>query len=377
MQKTILITGVSGFLGSHLALRLCKKFNVIGLLREGSNLWRFEGENHSVRFIQNLKSAPKIDYIIHTAANYGRDGESVPQIIEANLLLATRLLDFAKSAQIRAFINCDTLQNPLLSPYCLAKSQTRAYFGYFPLQIINVKIEHLFGPKDDRRKFACWLIEELIAGRDVALSAGSQLRDFTYIEDAILAFERIILALDSLDKNAEFELGSGVSTRLRDFIEMIFRLYNDLAPTPTQSRLFFGAKPLNPNENAHIRADISALEKLGYAPQSSLESALRATVEYYLAKNRKRGGARGRFNGRFAAGFATRFNPRFAARFAPVAAFVFVAGFAKAPRAAQIRFANATPLSLGFAANLEARFSRQIRQNATQKSAPTRHSRAA
>ncbi|WP_181646845.1 NAD(P)-dependent oxidoreductase [Helicobacter sp. 16-1353] len=301
-MKTLLITGISGFLGSHLALRLQSKYCILGLKRLGSNLWRFDGENNNIQFINDLELLKKykIDYIIHTATNYGRNGESISQILEANIIFALQILEFAQKQGIKTFINCDTLQNPLASPYCLSKSHLSEYFKYFKtIKIINAKIEHMYGPKDDENKFICYLINNLMKDKNIELTKGEQMRDFVYIDDVISAFESIIYYVDSLDSMDTFEIGSGKQIKLRDFCEKILIMYNEIMKKPSNANLLFGLKEYNEFENMNIKADIRALKNMGWIPKTSIDDGIKQTILYYI-NNVNRGGVAQKYKIAFA-----------------------------------------------------------------------------
>lgn len=298
MKKTILITGVNGFLGSHLALILQKKYNILGLKRPASHMWRFDNERHHIKFIDILDLEQvfednNIDYIIHTATNYGRNNNNLSQIIEANILFAIKLLESAKSHQIKAFINCDTLQNPLSSPYCLSKKHLREYLGYFHqmTKIINIQVEHMYGPKDDDKKFICYLIDNIVQNKNIELTKGEQMRDFIYIDDVASAFGLIVDNIDLLDSNT-FELGSGTQIKLRDFIEKILMTYNIIMKeNPSRTNLLFGKKEYNKYENMNIKANIKALQEMGWIPQTSIDEGIKKTILYHInTKFENRGG---------------------------------------------------------------------------------------
>ena len=99
-MKTLLITGINGFLGSSLVKEFVADFNIIGLEHSNRNLHRlrnYDIEVYSMEqgfpgkiFIEN-----KIDAIIHTATLYGKGGESIEEIADSNLFIPFKLLNLA------------------------------------------------------------------------------------------------------------------------------------------------------------------------------------------------------------------------------------------------------------------------------------------
>src|SRR4030067_3246566 len=127
-METVLITGINGFLGSHIAKRLSKNYKIIGLEYSLENLFRIEGFSFPV-YLSDNKSIEKIfddyhvDIIIHTATFYGKNNEEILQIANTNLFMPFYLLDFAIKKKAKLFINTDTALDRFTSPYALTKKQ--------------------------------------------------------------------------------------------------------------------------------------------------------------------------------------------------------------------------------------------------------------
>ena len=94
MKDTFLITGASGFLGSHFIHKLLDDgYNVIGIKRSSSDLWRLKDvlNCEKLKFYNSddLISAfkeTKIDCVIHTVCSYGRNVENLVEIVKSNVL---------------------------------------------------------------------------------------------------------------------------------------------------------------------------------------------------------------------------------------------------------------------------------------------------
>ena len=81
-MKTILITGVNGFLGSHLAKRLTSNYIIIGLEYTLHNLFRIKDSLFKIYATScpdwvELFEENTVNIIIHTATSYGRNNEEV------------------------------------------------------------------------------------------------------------------------------------------------------------------------------------------------------------------------------------------------------------------------------------------------------------
>lgn len=288
VTKTILMTGATGYLGSHIARKLVssENFKVIAVKRRSSSLYRIQEIAPQLTFLNaeesdwsTVMSSNAVDIILHCATSYGRGSSSREDILEANLLLPVRILASAAEQGVKAFINTDTLLDKGVSDYSLSKSQFRDWLKIFSadLHCINVAIEHFFGPGDDPTKFVSFIIGQLLEKTEcIPLTLGEQKRDFIYIDDVVDAFEKLVNYAIHPQKHQgidEFQIGSGQSISIRDFVLLTQKIVNDNC-----TRLDFGVMPYRPNEPMDIQVDISRLQELCWSPQFRLEQALKLTV---------------------------------------------------------------------------------------------------
>ncbi|MDR1896758.1 MAG: NAD-dependent epimerase/dehydratase family protein, partial [Prevotellaceae bacterium] len=188
MMKAVLITGINGFLGSHLAKRLSKHFRVIGIEYNIADLFRlnefdFKVVDSTPRSITNLFKEESIDIIVHTATFYGRNKENIKQITGTNLVMPFNLLDLAIETQVKTFINTDTVLDKFVSAYALTKNQLKdwLYFRRNEIKTINMQLEHFYGPGCNNSNFVTAMIERLKNNEaSIDLTEGEQQRDFIY-----------------------------------------------------------------------------------------------------------------------------------------------------------------------------------------------------
>jgi CDP-paratose synthetase len=280
--KTILLTGATGFLGSHiLELLLDEGYKLVIVKRSTSNIWRIASRiNETVVYdldrvdLEYIFSLNKIDVIVHTATNYGRNNEKDSEVFKTNLLFSIELLETARKFNTDTFFNTDTLQYDYLNSYTLSKKQflewAQNIVNLSEIKFINIKIEHMYGPKDDKTKFIPWFIDQLKSGADeIKLTAGTQKRDFIFVKDVATAYLLLIDKVSELDNGFhEFEVGTGVAVELRQFITDIFMCYCDkelgIGATKGNTILNFGALPMRDGEPKVISADIEKLITIGW-----------------------------------------------------------------------------------------------------------------
>lgn len=288
MKKTVLLTGVTGFLGSHLARALLAAgYDVVALKRKSSSLRRVQSIATDIVFfdIEGLdfddffRDCGKIDAIIHTATCYGRNNESVSQIFAANTEFPLRLLDAGNRAGVQLFFNTDTVLDKYLNLYALSKNQLLQWGKFFSMhekiRFRNIRLEHFYGPDDEDTKFSTYVIKSCLGNvPELKLTPGEQKRDFIYIDDVVSAY---LLLLEKMDRFSnpfvEFDVGSGHALSIREFVETVHRL------AVSKTHLAFGALPYREGEVMHSEADISGLAALGWHCRYSLETGLKQVID--------------------------------------------------------------------------------------------------
>lgn len=284
---TILMTGATGYLGSNILKQLVREgaHRVIVLKRSSSNTFRIEENLEGITCynideveIEKIFIENKIDFILHCATDYGRKSVNPLQIIEANLILPVRLLEFGRRYGARGFINTDTILDKRINHYSLSKKQFRDWLWSYKndLICINVELEHFYGPGDDKTKFVSYIADSLIKKADkIDLTLGEQKRDFVYIDDVVRAFLVIINHADSLDKGFyEYQIGSDTAVPIREFVSLMKKIAGN-----SETVLNFGALPYRENEVMQCTVDVSEIKKLGWSAQETVESGLRKMIE--------------------------------------------------------------------------------------------------
>lgn len=293
MRKTILLTGGTGFLGSHLIKNLIDKHRIIILKRSFSNTCRISNFLNKIKYYDIDKtdiSTPfkenKIDYVIHTAVNYGRKGESLTDIINDNLVFTIKLLEKSALFNLEFFLNTDTLLYGNINYYILSKKHLIDYLKIFnkKIKIINLRIEHIYGPMDDEKKFVCWVIKNLINNiPELNLTKGEQKRDFIYINDVVNAYILIIEKLDRIKKGFnEFDVGTGKFITIKDFVLKIKNIIENKFNKKIETKLNFGALPYRENELFEIKENLCPLLNFGWNPKYDLDLGLYETIKYEL-----------------------------------------------------------------------------------------------
>ncbi|MFH1819665.1 MAG: NAD-dependent epimerase/dehydratase family protein [Pseudomonadota bacterium] len=282
----ILLTGATGFLGSHLAKHfIALGHEVVGLRRPTSSMHRLTALENKISWhlIDELwastdKILAGVDAIVHTAASYGRNNESLAEVINTNIAFPLRLLDVASASGIDAFINTDSALPRAFNAYSLSKAQFADWGKHFTERngttFINFLLDHMYGPGDDPTKFSDYVIEACLNNQpELRLTPGEQKRDFIFIDDVIAAYDAVLGCIgNGLHGYHDIPLGSGHAISIREFVDTVHELAGSSA------QLCYGAIPYRANEIMLSVADTRKLQALGWTCHYSLEAGLTKTI---------------------------------------------------------------------------------------------------
>lgn len=290
MPMELLVTGAGGMLGSALTRELLAQGHAVSVLvRPGSDLHRIHDLLPRLRRLEDdgrddalrgflLERPPEV--VLHTACAYGRRGESLTALLDANLRLGVRLLDALASLPGAAcLLHAGTALPPQTSDYALSKHQfaawaaRRALASGARLQSVELRLQHFYGPGDGADKFTTLVLRRCRAGGELALTACEQRRDLVHIDDAVRAVLAVLAHRGELAQADAVDIGSGQAWPLRRYVETVHRL------TGSHTRLDFGALPMRPGEPACCQADVSRLAGWGWAPRYTLEAGIRDLIE--------------------------------------------------------------------------------------------------
>ena len=284
MKKKILISGINGFLGSHLAKHLCSNFEIIGLEYSLSNLHRIQKDNYRVYSTENnslesIFEENNLFAVIHVATVYRRNDEPILNLLNTNINLPIQLLELSNKNNIEVFLNTDSFfNNPkysysYLSDYTLSKKHSLEWIKLLAAtstcKVVNMKIFHMFGKEDSPSKFIPFIVDKIKSNEtSLDLTPGNQTRDFIYVKDVVTAFECVVNSISKLNKYQEFDVGTGVSYTIKDLVLLI----KDI--TTSKIQLNFGAIPYREGEIMDSKIESYKLNKLGWKPKYSLKKAV-------------------------------------------------------------------------------------------------------
>jgi CDP-paratose synthetase len=290
----ILITGISGFIGTNLAKKLQHHgYSLIGLTK---NTDRFVINNEEIPIykssegdLEKIFKNHTIEIIIHLATEYERGEGSIDQIFDTNFNLPSKLTELSIRYNCELFINCESFfqkksNNGYAQDYVDSKNLFRKFLikKSSRIQSVSLQLEHAYGPHDNKSKLFPHVIKSAVCGKNsLDLGFCGLGRDLIFIDDVVDAFIIIVKAERNLLKQ-KYEIGLGQTINLDKAIKILLKIISKKMP---ESKLKYSnihfSKSVN-NQIISSHADNNSLIKLGWTPKYSVDKGLAATVDSYL-----------------------------------------------------------------------------------------------
>ena len=309
-QKTVIVTGGGGFLGSHLCDRFIKEgMEVIcidnfltGRIENIEHLFSNPGFKFIKHDVTNFIYVPgKVDYVMHFASPASPiDYLQLPiQTLKVGSLGTHKALGLAKEKNA-VFLLASTSEvygDPLIHPQQedywgnvnpvgprgvydeakrFAEAMTMAYHRYHKLETRIVRIFNTYGTRmrlDDGRALPAF-ISQALKGEDITVFGdGSQTRSFCYVSDLIEGIYRLLLSNESMPVN----IGNPNEVTIEEFAKEVIRLTN------SKSKIIYKELPV---DDPKVRKpDITRAKTiLGWEPKVSREEGLKLTLEYFKSE---------------------------------------------------------------------------------------------
>ncbi len=306
-MKRILITGVAGFIGSHLVESLLsQEKEIIGIDNFDPFYSKEQKESNLKQVLKNknfcflegdisqkvtLESLPKIELIIHLAAKAGvrPSIENPTDYIQHNIQATNNILEFAKNQNIQKIIFASSssiygnntsipfreedLVNEPISPYAFTKRSCElmnyAYHHLYDIDIINLRFFTVYGPRQRPDLAIHKFFQKIYNNEPIEIFGdGSTARDYTYIDDIINGIEAAINYIHTHSKVFEtINLGNNTPVLLKDLIKQIEKVV--FKPVMLKNL------PMQAGDVNQTYADITKAKKLlGYNPHTKLEVGL-------------------------------------------------------------------------------------------------------
>jgi nucleoside-diphosphate-sugar epimerase len=280
----ILITGATGFIGSHLLPKL-SRYTLKVVVRKYSDII---DKNMQILLNKDLEHfrceierfSPEV--VIHLASCMIKndDFSSIENIIESNIIFTTVLLKSLRNTPVKYFINTGTfaeyyLNDGILNPaylYSASKNAARYIIKYFKnlmgFKAINIIPYTVYGKKSREKKIIDYIFDSLNSDIPVEMTQGEQVLDFVHVDDVTDFYADCVENRERLSDETDYHLGTGVGTSIRELVKLIENKTNKKA------NILWGKRPYRDLDIMKSIAPLENIKKLGWFPRISLEAGL-------------------------------------------------------------------------------------------------------
>lgn len=308
MSETILITGGTGFAGSHLVELLVKK------KAKNIHVTSFSGKDKFVSTIispenihklditsqndtENLIKLLQPDQVYHLASISTVDNsfDKMREIINNNINLQINVFDALKkfspktrvlavtSADIYKKIDVEINEDVALepnNPYAVSKASQDMLahlYSSLGLDIVRVRPFNHIGERQ-KTNFAVPAFASQIAkiekNKQTELNVGNleATRDFTDVRDIVKGY---LLLMEKGKSGEVYNLGSGRGIKISDILDKLIRL------AKVKIKVVQDPSRMRPADNPYIVADNSKIMALGWHPEVQIDKTLERTLEYF------------------------------------------------------------------------------------------------
>jgi len=302
----ILLTGGTGFIGSHLAPRLVDQGHEVYSLERYVTTRYALGQHRALRTVfGDLRDASTVrgilrdvrpDVVIHLAAispvaySYDHPQEVIDSNLQGTVNLAEACL--REVPHLRQFLFAstsevygngpvpkreDTPQRPN-SPYAVAKLAAEHYLNYlhdaYDLPVTILRPFNTYGRKADTHFVVEKIVVQMLRGGPVRLGDPDPVRDLLYVDDHVAAYLACLDHPHALGQTFNFATGRGVT--IRDLVELVREL------TGSDAEVIWHTIPHRPVDIAVLIGDASqARDRLGWAPRVELREGLERTIAWW------------------------------------------------------------------------------------------------
>jgi len=292
-----LVTGASGFLGSHLCQRLIQcgvEVHAVSRTSEGGSCgnprwWRVDLEDYAATkgLFENVK--PHVVFHLSGYATGDPDVRHVLPTFRSQLLTTVHVLTISEEINCRRIILTGSLtepqagqvDNPPSSPYAASKWASNAFGRMFQClyhtPVVIVRPFMVYGPRQNPKKVIPYSIQSLMRGEPPKLTSGKWCADWIYVDDVTDGF--IAAAEVSGIEGLTVDLGTGQLVSVEAMIRQVVKTL-EVSIEPQ-----FGALSTRLWEEVRA-ADLEHTRRvLGWQPKTSVDEGIKKTVDWHRSSS--------------------------------------------------------------------------------------------
>lgn len=294
-NKSVIVTGGGGFIGSRLCDRLTQlNAEVFSVSRGTQTVHRGAGVNTVKCDLADFSRCEQVldsiqpDIIFHLASHVvgARDLDVVLSTFHSNLTTTVNLLSVAAEMKCNRVVLTGSLEEPTpnnnwsvpSSPYAAAKLASsdygRMFNALYGLSVVNMRVFMVYGPGQlDLKKLVPYVITSLLSGKPPTFSSGTREIDWVFVEDVVDAY--LMAGANQKVEGQTFDVGSGEFHSVKEVVSTLFALMGQ------SERAQFGGVADRALEQTRLADTARTYQELGWKAKTDLQEGLQATIDWY------------------------------------------------------------------------------------------------
>jgi len=301
-MSPVLVTGASGFVGTHLVRSLVRQgFDVVSVSRQSGfqeDKRHFRLNLHDVAAVSKLFRQFHFPSVVHlAAAAVSAEAENFEEMAAVNTLATSALGRTALAHSVERFVHVGSAfeyrpqahpmdeSTPLGAPNLYGASKAAGWMLLDTLHrleglpLVTFRPFSIYGPCENPAKLVPYVISQALRGEPIRLTLGNQVRDYVFVEDVVDAL-RLGLTGPAVPGQV-YNIGAGPqeAKSIRQMVEEI------LTAMSVPLRLcWFDRAARSRRDPPYLVSDpTKAHVELGWRPRVRFEDGLAATLEFYKA----------------------------------------------------------------------------------------------